>query len=211
MKRIVLFVSILSAAAAWGAGPMAPAGRPGGNLCYNGSFDVPEKPLDGWTYDYQWEGNSHYMQNHTRVSAVPQYDGKQKVMFINGSAETKVESRPIPFEVGKRYRCELSVKGNTMPHIYFRGYKWQPGIRPYTGAVHIGDIRMIYKSEFRNHQVTPVGGGWKKVAFEFPLKDLSELAMKHLKYVRFITVFIVVVDTEKGQVYVDDVVVRELP
>lgn len=192
------------AAAAPATAGAAKALEAGKNLCFNGSFDVETNALAGWTYDYQWEGNSHYMANHTRVSALTSHGGRSGVLFINGTAETKVESRPIKFEPGARYRCSLLLQGNTTPHIYFAGYKWVPGVRPYEDP-HVGDLRKIYKSEFRNHQVTGGPGGWKRESFEFPMPDLSELAMKHLKEVRFITVYMVVVDTGKGQAYVDDV------
>jgi len=179
------------------------------NLCHNGTFDAEEGPLDGWMTDYQWEGNSHYMQNHTRVSVLPRHKGKRNVLFINGSSETKVESRPIPFEQGARYRCTLDMQGNTSPHIYFTGYKWNPGVRPNDNP-HIGDLRRIYKSQFRNHEIRNIGGGWKRVQFEFPMKDLSKLAMKHLRYVRFITVYIIVLADFPGQIYVDNVEVEQI-
>jgi hypothetical protein len=191
------------------AGAETAARSAGGNLCYNGSFDGGTNALDGWMSDYRWEGNSHYMDNHTRVSVLPDYGGRRTVLFIDGSAETKVESKPIPFEKGARYRCTLRLKGSD-PHIYFAGYKWEPGTRPHDDP-EIGELRKIYKSEFRNHSVKAEGGGWRKVSFEFPLKELSELALKHLKEVRFLTVYIVVVDTAKGQAYVDDVEVMKIP
>ena len=190
--------------------PAAAGGGSGANLCFNGKFEQGTNGLDGWTFDYQWEGNSHYMQNHTRISVLRSFEGRSDVLFINGaSAETKVESKPIVFEMGARYRCSLLLKGSTMPHIYFSGYKWQPGIRPYEDP-HIGDLRKIYKSEFRNHQITGGPGGWKRVSFEFPLPNLSELALKHLKEVRFLTVYAVVVDTGKGTAYIDDVEVTRV-
>ena len=180
-----------------------------GNLCWNGSFDAEKDPLDGWMYDYQWEGNSHYMANHTRISVLPSHGGRSGVLCINGaSAETKVESKPIKFEPGARYRCSLLLQG-TAPHIYFSGYKWVPGMRP-NDDPHLGDLRKIYKSEFRNHQITGGPGGWKRVSFEFPLPNASELALKHLKEVRYLTVYMVVVDTEKGVAYIDDVEVKRI-
>jgi hypothetical protein len=96
-----------------------------------------------------------------------------------------------------------------MPHIYFAGLKWKPGVRPYPDP-HRGDLRLIYKGQFRNHKISGSGGGWRRVSFEFPLPDLSELAQKHLKEVRFLTVYICVVDGAKGQVYVDNVEVKKI-
>jgi len=182
------------------------------NLCYNGSFDSSSTngPLDGWTIDYRWTGNSFYQQNHNRCKPVASYGGKSQVLHVNGRAgETKVESRPIPFEQGARYRCTLNYKGTTGPHMYFTGYKWKPGIRPYENP-HIGDLRRIYKSQFRNTKVSSGGYGWKKVTFEFPMENPSKLAQKHLKYLRMFTVYIIVINDAKGEIYVDDVVVTRI-
>jgi hypothetical protein len=182
----------------------------GNNLCHNGSFDSTNGPLHGWTIDYQWTGNSFYQQNHNRIKSVDSYSGKSKVMHVNGRAgETKVESRAIPFEQGARYRCTLNFKGSTTPHMYFTGYKWKPGIRPYE-TPHLGDLRRIYKSQFRNTKVSSGGYGWKKVTFEFPIENPSSLAKKHLKYLRFFTVYIIVINDAKGEIYVDDVVVTKI-
>ena len=191
------------------AAAAAGAASGGANLCFNPSFDVGTNGLDGWTADYTWEGNSHYMDNHTRVSVLKSFEGRSSVLFIRGSAaETKVDSKPIAFDVNSRYRCSMLVKG-TMPHIYFAGFKWVPGIRPYEDP-HVGDLRKIYKSEFRNHDIGGGPGGWKRVSFEFPLPNLSDLAKKHLSEVRFVTVYLVVVDTEKGDAYIDDVEVKKI-
>ena len=182
----------------------------GGNLCYNGSFDSTNGPLHGWTIDYQWTGNSFYQQNHNRIKPVASYSGKSTVMHVDGRAgETKVECRPIPLEQGARYRCTLNLKGSTTPHMYFAGYKWKPGIRPYENP-HLGDLRRIYKSQFRNHKVAGGSGGWKKVTFEFPLKNPSKLAKKNLKHLRQFTVYIILVDGTGGETYVDNVVVKRI-
>jgi hypothetical protein len=149
------------------------------------------------------------MQNHTRVSAEPAYRGKKNVLRIRGSSETKVESKPMAFEQGARYRCTLEMTGNTRPHIYFTGYKWQPGIRPYEDP-HLGDLRRIYKSAFRGHKVTGSAGGWRRVTFEFPMKEPSKLAMKHLRYVRFFTVYVIVIADAPGEIYVDNVQVTRI-
>lgn len=203
------FLLVLLAAAA----PAAPVRRLGAaepsNLCYNGSFDSTNAPLDGWTTDYTWQGNSHYMGNHTRISQQPEHAGHKRVLHMAVSAETKVESRAIPIELGSRYRCELELAGNVDPHIYFTGYKWEPGVHPYANP-HLGDLRRIYKSEFRNHKVSGLSGGWRRVSFEFPLENLSELAMKSLKEVRFVTVFIIAVDGSAGDLFVDNVKVTKL-
>jgi len=188
---------------------MAAGAPPAQNLCFNGTFDSTNGPLAGWTSDYRWQGNSHYMQNHTRVTVEPAYRGKKNVLHINGSPETKVESKPIPYVKGARYRCKLEMTGSTRPHIYFTGYKWQPGVRPYDEP-HLGDLRRIYKSAFRGHKISASSGKWQNVTFEFPMENPSELARKHLRHLRFFTVYIVVVFNSPGEVYIDNVEVTRI-
>lgn len=169
---------------------------------------MTDDPLHGWMTDYSWTGNSHYMQNKTRVSAVELHKGKRNVLCVRGGAETKVESAAMTYEKGARYRCTLEITG-AMPHIYFTGYKWKPGIKPYDNP-HLGDLRRIYKSQFRNHKITGSSGGWKRVTFEFPMENPSKLAAKHLKYLRMFTVYIIMVSGTGGEAYVDNVVVTRI-
>lgn len=207
MHRIPIF--LLAACLAFAAGTHAQVPLKGENLCYNGDFSNTEDPRAGWTYNYAFAKISHYMGNHNRVELLPTYKGYQNVLFLNGTSETKVESKPIKFEQGVRYRCTLDINGNTTPHIYFTGYKWNPGIRPHEDP-HIGDLRRIYKSQFRGHDVKKGNNGWKRETFEFPLEDASELSLKHLRQVRFITVYIIALADFPGQVYVDNVKVERI-
>lgn len=159
--------------------------RPGKNLCFNGSFDNTNNALEGWNYDYRWLGNANYMDNHNRVSVVPSEARKKTVLRYKGGTQGKVESKPIPFELGYRYKCTLDMKGSAV-RMYFAGYKWQPGVRPHLDP-HLGKLRKIYKSK---PWVGAAGNRWQTVSFEFPLKNLSDLAMQSLKYVRFVTVYL---------------------
>ena len=136
MKRewIAVFLAIAAAGGVCGA-----AGSKE-NLCYNGTFDVAEKPLDGWTIDYDWTGSTHYQGNHTRVSPVASHKGKRQVMMINGAKETKAESRPIVFEQGARYRCTLEIQGS-MPHIHYSKAHVMTGTIAYLNRR--CDIRML--------------------------------------------------------------------
>jgi len=181
----------------------------GKNLCYNSGFDNTEKPLDGWMIDYAWTSNSHYVNNKSRINYLPSYAGKKSVMHINGrGGETLVECLPIPFVRGARYRCTITYKSTTSPHIYFAGYKWKPGIRPYHDKqVHLGDLRKIYKSQFRGHKVRKRTGGWKSETFEFPMENASKLSLKHIKYVRFITVYFMIIADARGEAWIDNVTV----
>ena len=52
--------------------------------------------------------------------------------------------------------------------------------------------------------------GWKRVTFEFPMEDLSSLAKKHLKYVRFFTVYCIVLADFPGQIHIDNVKVERI-
>ncbi len=55
-----------------------------------------------------------------------------------------------------------------------------------------------------------LSGGWKRETFEFPLPNASELSLKHLKYVRFITVYFMVVVDAKGEAWIDNVSVKRI-
>jgi hypothetical protein len=143
------------------------------------------------------------MANKSRISAVESYKGYRNLAFVNGTSETRLESTPMKFEPGARYRCTIDINGNTSPHIYFRGHKWQPGIRPHDEPT-LQELRTIYKSQFRNHTVKNGPNGWKRITFEFPLENLSSMAKKHLKYVRYFTVYCIVLADFPGQVYFDN-------
>ena len=188
---VFVLVCLVVVATALGAGE---------NLCVNGGFDDNGDPLAGWNYDYQWWGNEHYMQNHTRVSVVSGEGLKRDVLRINAPPESKVESKPIVFEKDARYRCTLDVRGGPA-RIYFAGYKWKPGVRPHADP-HLGELRKIYKSK----PFTGSPRSWQTVSFEFPLKNLSGLGRKHLKYIRFISVYI----WANGEVFVDNVKVTKI-
>jgi hypothetical protein len=206
----ILGAAFLGAGLTTHAGPLAVS-----NLCYNGSFEVATNGLDGWITDYRWEGNSHYMANHERIEVIPTYKGKTKVMHLDGQGggytDTKAECQPIPYENGARYQCTLDLNSTTEPHVYFVGYKWKPGIRPYDDKPpHPGDLRRIYKSQFREHKITAGPNGWKKVTFEFPMENPSALAQQSLSELRFFTVIIMVVADYKGHAYVDDVRITKI-
>ncbi|MBN1557478.1 MAG: hypothetical protein JW951_04960 [Lentisphaerae bacterium] len=186
------------------AGLLACAGYAGDNLCENGSFDDPSDPLKAWTADYGWTGNTFYEDNYRRVSVVPQEGVKRNVLLVDGrgtkDAGTKVESRPIPFDPGGRYRCTVQFKGGPA-RMYFAGYAWKPGVRP-TEKPEPGQLRPVYKSKAEIQH----SRSWRTVSFGFPLKDLSDLGRRHLERVRFITVYI----WSNGETYVDDVEVERL-
>ena len=184
----------------------------GQNLCYNSAFENTENPFDGWMIDYAWTGNSHYVNNTSRINYLPKYANKNNVMHINGKAgETLVESLPISFENGARYRCTVTYKSTSLPHMYFSGYKWKPGIRPYHDKqIHLGDLRKIYKSTFRDHKISTQAGGWKSETFEFPERNASELSLKHLKNVRFFTIYFIITQTALGEAWIDNVTVTRI-
>ena len=113
--------------------------------------------------------------------------GRSKVAKFKpaGDAGAKMECIPIKFEEGYRYTCELEVKGGPY-RIYFAGYKWKPGIRPNDNPKP-EELRLIYKSKASSAKG---GSSWKKEKIELPGVKLSSTAKKHLKEVRFVTVYI---------------------
>jgi len=171
------------------------------NLCFNGTFDYEGNPLEGWITDYRQIGNSWYMENHHKVRAVEREGAKRHVVSLSmgGDAGTKMESKPIPFEQGIRYQCTMDFKGDGICRVYFAGYKWKPGIRPHENP-QIYELRPLFKSKAN----TAGGSAWKTIKLDMPMKEISPLANKHLKHVRFITLYVYTT----GTAYVDNVKIR---
>ncbi|MFO7869924.1 MAG: hypothetical protein R6V03_00625 [Kiritimatiellia bacterium] len=172
------------------------------NLCFNGSFDHEEDPLKGWNYDYAWTENEYYKDNASHVEFLKMFDGKRNVVavtdFHGDFGEGRIESKPIPYDHESRLRCTLDIRGPGSLRLYFAGYKWRPGIRPHDDP-ELKELRKIYKS---HAWVGNPGKAWKRISFEVPMKDISKMAKKHLRHVRFWTVYIYVVE---GDAYVDNV------
>ena len=166
-------------------------------LVSNGTFDQKDNPLAGWITDYEWTGNSNYIDNKTRVTP---FGGAVKLDPKTEAAEgAKMECTPIPFEPGYRYSAKLDVKGGPY-RVYFAGYQWKPGIRPHDNP-ELGELRMIYKSK------VAAGEGQTKLELDLPGVELTSLAKKHLKYVRYVTLYIWFMNDG----YVDNVVVERTP
>jgi hypothetical protein len=179
------------------------------NLLVNGDFEDPKEPFKGWMVDYEWTGNSAYMENKNRVTVLPRDGMKKNVLQImpNQGREAKVESDLIPYEYGARYRCTMDIKANVKnkygpTRVYFAGYRWKPGIRPHD-TPYPGETRMVYKSKAQ----TDFPGSWKSISLDFPMQTLSSAAKKHLSQVRFFSVY---VWTAQGT-WVDNVKVYKLP
>ena len=172
-------------------------------LVENGTFDHEKGELHQWNIDYEWTGNKHYIGNKGRVSVVPGEGGKTKVVSFRpaGDAGAKMESIPLVFEEGYRYRCALDIK-SPMYRVYFAGYKWQPGIRPHE-APELGELRLIYKSKATSGS----SKDWETIRLELPGVELSAQAKSHLAHVRFVTLYIWM--AKDG--YVDNVHVERVP
>lgn len=161
------------------------------NILENGSFNSPGDPLKGWVTDYAFAGNSNYMGNKTHVSVVTE-GGKPAVKFdytgVGAGTGVKMESHPFPFEPGFKYLCDIHIKGGEY-RVQFAGYQWTPGTAPHDNPT-IGELRMIYKSKV----IDTTSPGWKDEKFELPGVTLSDDAKEHLKKVRFLTVYIVMLN-----------------
>lgn len=177
-----------------------------GNLLPNGDFENPEDPLAGWTTNYEWLKNPHFMNNHNRLRVLPRVDNHRNVLCLDVNPQTKVESQPFPYEPGDRYRGTLDMKGNR-GRFYFAGYRWKPGVRPYENP-HPGDLRLVYKGK----AVMKTSRTWSPVTIEFPMKDLSETASRHLRAVRFFTIYIWAGDEDHPdqKLYVDNVRLQKI-
>ena len=155
-------------------------------LVENSSFDHSQGELHEWNIDYQWTGNSHYVENKERVAIVASEGDRKQVVSFRPSTDAgaKMECIPLVFEEGYRYRCALDVKGGPY-RAYFAGYKWQPGIRPHE-APELGELRLIYKSKANSGS----SKNWKTIKLELPGVELSSRARSHLAHVRYVTLYI---------------------
>ncbi len=156
------------------------------NLIQNGSFDDPEDPLRGWFTDYSVVGAAAYKNNAGLVSVVPSESGRSRVMKIQNvqDAGTKAESPIFPFDITKRYRATLYLKGGPY-RIYFAGYQWKPGIRPHDDPKQ-EELRMVYRSKAATGQAK----SWEKISLEIPGVEASEQSLKHLQKVRLLRLYV---------------------
>ena len=163
----------------------APSNVQAQSIIENGSFDDPASPLKGWTVDYAFSGNSHYMDNKSKVSIITEAARKNVVQFANGGDPgVKMESKTFPLEPGFKYTCSLDIKGAGY-RVYFAGYQFAPGVRPHENP-ELGELRMVYQSK----ATTGSSAEWKQERFELPGVTLSQQALEHLKKVRYLTVYI---------------------
>jgi hypothetical protein len=165
--------------------PAAPAVSQARPIIDNGNFDDALNPLKGWIVDYADSGNSHYLENKSRVSIVTDGARKNVVQLgSNGAAGVKMECRAFPIEKGFKYTCALDIKGGGY-RIYFAGYQFTPGVRPHENP-ELSALRMVYQSK----AATGASDQWKRETIELPSVTLSQQAVEHLKKVRYLTVYI---------------------
>jgi hypothetical protein len=160
------------------------------NLCFNSSFSSTNDPFEGWGLDYDWSGNSKQMGNHKNVSFLSEFKGRSNVlkMAIPAGYESKVETPIMEYEPGARYKCTFDLYadiGNV--RVLFLGYALAPGVPP-GDLPKFSDLRRIYKGDAQDAS----GASWKSMTVIFPKEEISELAYKHLKKVRYMTVMMFV-------------------
>lgn len=200
----------------------------GENLVENGDFENPEDPFKNWCIDLDWMGNKNNMNNKANVSLVELDGVKKNVMAMkHGNREPSFYSPVVKFEYGKKYRFTFDCRSNNgsgMFRIYVKGLKWKSGVKPYPNP-HIGDTQTIYRGNAMNCTGGPQKSGsnttsatsktWKTVVAEFPLNDyndLSDLAKSHMKPVRMLSLFCVMVTDASADtvLYIDNLKVEEI-
>jgi hypothetical protein len=167
------------------------------NLIANGSFDDAKNPLAGWTTDYAWTKNSHYVGNKDQVTV----EAGVAHMKSPGDAGVKLECIPIPFEPGYRYEATFDVKGGPY-RIYFAGYRWRPDAKPHANPKP-EELRLIYKSK----ALAASSKSWNRETISLPGVKLSAAARNHLKYVQFLSLYIWM--ARDGQI--DKVTIKKIP
>lgn len=181
------------------------------NYCYNGSFTATNNPLDGWGLNYDWSGNSKQMGNHNNASFLPEFKGRKNVlkMVVPKNYESKVETPVMEYEPGDRYKCTFDLYADVGDmRLLFLGYNLAPGVAP-SELPKLSDLRRLYKGDVVNAS----GASWKTMTVTFPHEQISELAYKHLKKVRYITVMMFVPGGTgySGSFYISNVKVVKLP
>jgi len=219
----------------------------GKNLVINGSFDDLEDPLKGWTHNYGFTGNTFYRDNHKYVSVIPRDGTRSNVLRLHGTFKllwasgqgVKVDSKPIPFEQGARYKLSVRARSpeGANARIYIEGYKWKPGIRPHSdpqlyelqriykqGAGHMlyltgknsRSAKKSVKKSAKKSRKGPTGvfsnptRNWKQGACVFPAKNLSNLGKKHLKKVRFMVVHMIAINCPVKESFEGDILVDDV-
>lgn len=194
------------------------------NLVVNGSFDDPTDPLHGWRYKYDLPGEDWYFNNHKRVSVVEREGSQSGVLRLHGNVDVlfntgqgvKVDSAPMPYEYGKKYKVSVRIRSNGPGNrIHLIGYQWLPGIKPHPNPK-LHELRPVYKGKVIFPFKESVGRyhSWTTGKGEFPGDDLSDLAKSHLRRVKFISLHVVAIlcpsdkSFKEGDLFVDDVKVE---
>lgn len=201
---------LLSASVSWA----------GSNLLINSHFGDTNEYLRGWKYNYDDTGNSSFVSNYTYVS-VTNDGSKQHVLALRIGDKTDsgvpVDSAPIPFTPGARYKLTASVK-TTKPdcRIQLDGYRWRPGVKPHAHP-ELKELRKCYRFTqlyFGAAKGGITGGispdmGWATASQTYPDVKLSKMAQEKFDQIQFLVVHILAIygiwGGPDGSLYVDDV------
>ena len=202
----------------------APPGGADKNLVFNGAFDDPTDPLNGWKYKFDLPGESWYFNNHEHVSVVDKEGSHRKVLALWGNVEilqvpgqgTKTESRPMPVKPGGKYRFTAEAR-STGPdcRIMIEGYHWKPGVKPHDGP-ELSELRRCYRSRqlyFGSSEGGTMGGvgrNWQKSTTTFPKEGTPEEGQELFNKAEFMVVHIVAIGGSEGYLYVDNVTLERL-
>jgi hypothetical protein len=196
------------------------------NLIANGAFDNAEKPLAGWKTEYKAKGESWYKDNETFVSVVADGDRPHvarlnvATQFLADNPGVKIESDPIPFDPKKRYRFSGMAKSlGPCGRIMLEGYTWKVGVKPHEKPSR-EEIRSTYRFPILMFKTAEAKGSsetnevprtWTAASAEFPSPKLTDLAKKFYAKSEFVVVRVVAIAGRKGEFFVDDLRLEELP
>lgn len=218
MRKQIVCLAITTAAALW-VGAASSARAAGENLIVNGSFD---DDLTGWFHVYNWQGQSFYSENHSRVSVLPRLSSRRGVLQLavepQGIADNqgvKVDSFAVPFDFDYTYHLKLRARGEG-PGLIVRieGYGWLPGVKPNEQPT-LRDLRRCYRTQPMVFSKSAVAQGpatltssWRKGELVYPNKpadEMRKLQKRSYRKTRFVVVHIVGIAGSAGKVHVDDV------
>ena len=195
------------------------------NLVFNGSFDDPTDPLNGWQTTYTHKGESWYKDNLQFITVIPRDGTRTSVLRLHGTDAVlnvpgqgvKVDSRPVPLTLDGRYKFSARAR-STGPccRILLEGYYWRKGVTPHDNPT-LYELQKCYKStqlffgKDQSGEMSPVPSQWTEASQVIPEplrmppdSPMWKIAKRGQDEVRFVVIHVVAIGGHDGDLFVDD-------